>query len=367
MKGLVKYFSIACVFLLLSGSAYALPSLERMAGEMLLVGFRGMTIDKDSPISRDIQQGKVGGVVLFNYDVVLKKYGRNVESPGQLLKLTTDLQGLSSDKLIISIDQEGGRVQRLRAENGFKESMSAQKIGEESSVLVAKEQGQLVGEQLYNFGINVNFAPVVDVNVSPKSPAIGGIERSFSSNPYRVYELAEGFIEGMHSENVLSCIKHFPGHGSSTKDSHLGVTDVTSTWSDAELKPYELLIKNGYADMIMTAHIFNGNLDADYPATLSPLVINGILRQRYGFDSVVISDDLQMKAIAGQFSLREIVRQALLADVDILLFGNNLEYDPLIATKVVPIIVDLVNSGEVKKDKIVKSYLRIQEIKNRLP
>ena len=344
-----------------------LPSLEQMAGQMLLIGFKGDTVNESSPIIKDIRAGRVGGVVLFNYDVLTKTYDRNIKSPEQLRALTADLQGASDQKLIISIDQEGGRVQRLRKETGFIETVSAQEIGDNMSGKFATEQGRIVAKQLAEFGINVNFAPVMDLNVNPKSPAIGALGRSFSEQFCAVYGMADAFIAGMHEADVVACVKHFPGHGSSTSDSHLGVTDVTATWTEDEIIPYQMLVMDGYTDMIMTAHIYNEKLDKQWPATLSSKVVNGLLRKELGFDGVVISDDLQMKAIAGRYSLRTIVKQALLADVDILLFGNNLDYDPEVAAKVVSIIVDLVQSGEIKRDKIVKSYRRIAKIKYRLP
>src|SRR5690606_10098573 len=146
-------------------------------------------------------------------------------------------------------------------------------------------------------GINLNLAPVVDVNVNPDNPVIGQLERSFSGDPDVVTEQAKAFIEAHHEHGVLCTLKHFPGHGSSEADSHLGFVDVTNLWSRQELEPFRNLIDAGLADAIMTAHIFNANWDSEHPATLSRAVITGILREELGYDGVVITDDMQMGAI----------------------------------------------------------------------
>ena len=173
-------------------------------------------------------------------------------------------------------------------------------------------------------------------------------------------------IEAHHDHNVLCTLKHFPGHGNSRADSHLGFVDVTETWQPEELLPYANLIHNGLADAIMTAHIYNARLDAIYPATLSGPIIGGILRHRLGYDGVVISDDMQMRAISKQFDFETAVGLAVIAGVDILAISNNLAYADDWPERTINAIQGLVEEGKVSAERIDQSYQRIQRLKQRL-
>ena len=338
-------------------------SLDEMIGQMLLVGFRGMEADAESSIAQDIKSGRVGGIILFDYDVVNREPVRNIQSAKQVEALVKQLQSYSKIPLLIAIDQEGGRVNRLKTDYGFPPTVSAAYLGKLDNKDSTQAYADRIATTLNNLGINMNFAPVVDLNINPDNPAIGLIERSYSADPMVVTRNAEWAVEAHRQKGVYTALKHFPGHGSAFNDSHLGITDVTKTWQAAELIPYRAMIKTGMIDMIMTAHIFNAKLDSTYPATLSEKVINGLLRKEIGYNGVVISDDLQMKAIADHFGLEEAVKRSLMAGIDILLFGNNLDYDPEIAVKVNKIIKDLVEKGEISKERIQQSYDRIQTLK----
>lgn len=359
-----------CLFLLLMGAVSAQadePSLDVMAGQMIMAGFRGDRVSADSRIIQDITERHLGGVVLFDYDVALGKADRNIKSPQQLETLIDQLQAAApmGMPLLVGIDQEGGKVQRLRRKWGFTETPSAQQLGSEGPQ-ACRTAGGIVGKTLASVGINMDFAPVADVNVNPKSPVIGALGRSFSADPQTVAEDALAFVQGLADHGVIACLKHFPGHGSATADSHLGVTDVTETWTDRELEPYQWLFAQGYEGMVMTAHVFNARLDPDRPATLSKIVIDGVLRRQLGWDGVVITDDMEMKAVSKAYGLRERIRLSILAGADILLFGNNLSYDPAIVEKVHSIIIELVNSGEIESSRIRQSYDRIMNLKQRL-
>ena len=176
-------------------------------------------------------------------------------------------------------------------------------------------------------GINQNLAPVVDLNVNPVSPAIGAYERSFGADVDKVTAHARAFIEAHHAHQVLCTLKHFPGHGSAAGDSHNGFVDVTETWSHEELAPYATLIQAGLADAVMTAHVFNRQWDETDPATLSPAVITGLLREELGYSGVVFSDDMQMGAIQQFYTFEEAIRKALEAGVDVIAIANNSVYD----------------------------------------
>jgi beta-N-acetylhexosaminidase len=342
-------------------------SLEKKIGQMLIIGFRGMEIDEQDQIYDDIASGRIGGVLLFDLDVALGFEPRNIESPQQVMNLNSQLTGLATEHpLLISVDQEGGRVARLKEAYGFPATVSAEYLGTTNNDDTTHFYSRSIAQTLSGHGFNVNLAPVVDVNINPDSPAIGAIGRSFSDDPAIVTHHTGIFIDEHHKENVLTTLKHFPGHGSATDDSHYGVTDVTDTWDEIELIPYQNLIQQGKVDMVMTAHIYNANWDADYPATMSKNVITGILRDQLGFDGVIISDDMNMGAITEYYGLEEAIFRSLDAGVDILLFANNLVYDELIAIKARDIILDLIEEGTITEERIQESYDRIMLLKGKL-
>ncbi|MBX3045276.1 MAG: glycoside hydrolase family 3 protein [Candidatus Kapabacteria bacterium] len=341
--------------------------LDLMIGQMLMIGFRGVDVDETSPIVNDIRAGRVGGVILFDKDVALGYAQRNIVSPEQVEKLNSKLQSYSGTyKLLIAVDQEGGRVARLKTDYGFLQTVTQQYLGTLNNPDTTKFYADRTAETLNNARFNVNFAPVVDLNVNPNSPAIGALERSFSREPHIVISNSEILIKSQKQKKVLSCLKHFPGHGSASADSHLGFTDITNSWSEEELVPYRELIKRNEINMIMTAHVFNSKLDSVYPATLSGSIISGILRGQLGFDGVVVSDDMNMKAISEHYGLEYALEMSIKAGVDVIVFGNNLIYDDEIASKAVNIIKDLVYSGKISKERIKQSYKRIVLLKSKI-
>ncbi len=340
-------------------------SLDKKIGQMIKVGFRGMHAGSESTIAKQIKTGKIGAVVLFDYDVPADTAFRNIRSPDQLRSLTSQLQSYNDIPLIIAIDQEGGRVSRLKEKYGFPSNVSAQYLGEVDNMDSTRYYARRTAQTLKKTGMNVNLAPVVDLNTNPQNPVIGGLERSFSAAPETVTRHAKAVIEEMHKQGIITTLKHFPGHGNSEKDSHKGVVDVTETWEKKELIPYRNLIESGHADIIMTAHIYNARLDSTYPATLSRPIITGILRDSLGFGGVVMSDDLQMGAIRKQYGLEETIRLSVQAGVDILSFANNSVFDPEIGQKAHRIIKDLIEEGTITEERIDSSYARIMKLKKR--
>lgn len=336
--------------------------LDLKIGRMLMVGFRGYSIDESEHIRRDLNEYHLGGVVLFDYDVPRGIPERNVESPQQLKGLVSQLQETANNPLLIAIDQEGGSVARLKPDRGFPMTVPAQHLGEQHHADTTQSYSRKIARTLSELGINVNLAPVVDLNLNPENPIIGKIGRSFSDDPEVVARHAEIFIESHRQYGVMTALKHFPGHGSSKEDSHLGMVDVTELWQEVEVEPYRDLIESGHADMIMTAHIFNELWDTEYPATLSSAVITEILRNELGFEGVVISDDMQMDAIRDHYGLETAIKQAILAGVDILIFANNSIYDPDIVPTAHQIIRRLIDQGEISEERIDESYRRIQNL-----
>lgn len=341
------------------------PPLEEKIGQMLMVGFRGLTADNGSAIAASIADQHIGGVVLFDYDVPTSRAVRNIKSPEQLRQLSRQLQRRAKRPLLIAVDQEGGMVSRLKAKYGFPPTVSARYLGKLNNIDSTRYYARRMAQALHDAGINTNLAPVVDLNINPDNPVIGALERSFSADPEIVTRHARAFIEAFHAAGILTTLKHFPGHGSSRKDSHKGLVDVTDTWQRRELIPYRRLIDSGHADLIMTAHIYNARLDT-VSATLSENVITGMLRDSLGFDGVVISDDLQMGAIRNHYDLKETIRMAIQAGVDMLCFANNSVYDEKIAVKAQRIIHELIDEGAISRERIDRSYRRIMELKERI-
>jgi len=342
------------------------PTLDQMIGEMIILGFRGTEVSDSSKIVQDINEYGIGGVILFDYDVPSKSFPRNILNPEQTKKLIEDLQKLTRSDLFIAVDAEGGYINRLKAEYGFTQIKSAQEMGESDPENTFLEASSL-GVELNFLGFNLNFAPVVDVNINKNNPIIGKLERSFSDDPVKVYQHAGYFIDAMHLSNIITVIKHFPGHGSSTEDSHMGMVDVTDTYNEeAELFPYRKLIESGKTDIIMTAHIINTNIDHNNPATLSSIFLQDILRSDLNYTGVIVSDDMQMGAIVTLFGFEEAIVKAINAGCNLLIFSNNSqEYDENIAQKTVEIIRKAVIEGKIAEEEIISSYNRIKELKEK--
>ncbi|MCG2790752.1 MAG: glycoside hydrolase family 3 protein [Actinomycetia bacterium] len=340
------------------------PTLDKMIGEMIILGFRGTEVSDSSKIVKDINEYNIGGVILFNYDVPSKSFPRNIVDPKQTKKLIEDLKKLTRSDLFIAVDAEGGYVNRLKAEYGFMQIESPQTMGESDPQNTFLKASPL-GIELDYLGFNLNFAPVVDVNINKDNPVIGHIERSFSDDPVKVYEHAGYFIDAMHQYNIITAIKHFPGHGSSTEDSHLGLVDITDTYNEeVELFPYRKLIESSKTDIIMTAHVMNTNIDPDNPATLSSIFLKDILRGRLNYEGLIVSDDMQMGAIATYFGFEEAIVRAINAGCDLLIFSNNNQkYDDDIAQKAVEVIKKAVREGKITEEEISSSYNRIKQLK----
>ncbi|NLO19168.1 MAG: glycoside hydrolase family 3 protein [Ignavibacteria bacterium] len=340
--------------------------LEKKIGQMLLIGFRGLELNDKSAISEDIINERIGGLILFDIDVELGGSKRNIESPSQLRKLIGQIKSYSKTPLFISIDQEGGLVNRLKGEYGFPQTVSQKTLGDLNREDETRYWASITANCLSEMGFNLNFAPAVDLEINPENPVIGKKERSFSSNPEIVTKHAEIIIEGHKKKNIICCIKHFPGHGSSLEDSHFGMVDVSKLWNEIELIPYKKLISLKQVDMIMTAHIFNKNLDEKYPATLSKNILTGMLRESLAFNKVIMTDDLAMKAISQNFGLEKSIELAINAGADILLFANNSGFDQDIAKKAISTIKKLLKAGKISEERIEESFNRIMELKKKM-
>ena len=337
--------------------------LKQLIGQMLIIGFEQSSINDNTPITKYIQEYNIGGVILFDRFYKDRTKVKNIDSPAQLQQLTTRLQNYSQNKLFICVDQEGGKVQRLKSSYGFSSTPSAKELSKQGLEEAQKAYFKMA-DMLYKNGINCNFAPVVDLSINKNNPVIEGLERSYGDSPEEVTKFAQTFLDELEKKDIIGVLKHFPGHGSSKDDSHKGFVDISDTWKEKELQPYKNLIKKQKAKMIMTAHVFNKNLDETYPATLSYKINTELLREKLHFEGVIISDDLQMKAISEHYSLEETVTLSINSGVDLLLFGNQLASQD--TGELVNTIFKQVKNGSIRYKRIIDSNKRIKKLKSSL-
>ena len=276
-------------------------------GQLLFAGFQGTELPRET--AELLAQGRLGGVILFS---------RNIGDPAQVRALTTALHAAAPPDapVLLAIDQEGGRVQRLRAP--WTEWPPMRHLGERDDLEATAAVATAIARELADLGIGLDFAPVVDVDTNPANPVIG--DRSFSRDPSRVSRHAAAFITAMQAAGVAACAKHFPGHGDTLSDSHLELPRLEHDLDrlrEVELPPFRAAIAAGVASM-MTAHVLFPRLDRARPATLAPDVME-LLRGELGYDGVVFSDDLEMKAVADHFQPEPLVRGCLEAGCDAVL------------------------------------------------
>ncbi len=363
----VKSWAVWFVWLLSFGHSFGQPassavgdSLDIKIGQMLLIGFPGSRVDPI--VLEEVRRGKVGSIILFEKNIPPRN------SFVALKKIIWTYQQSAPIPLFICIDQEGGRVNRLKDKYGFPRSITAEAMGRNGTLDSVRFYGEATAATLAGLGINMNFAPVVDLASNPSNPIIARYGRAFSADADSVSLFAREFIKTHRQFNVLTSLKHFPGHGSSRHDTHLGMADVTDTWTQRELEPYRFLIDSGYVDAVMTSHIVNRKLDPDgHPGTLSDDIVDGLLRNSLQFDGVVFTDDMQMHAITKHYGLEDAIRLAIEAGVDIMTFSNNITgSDERTVDRVHSIIRDLVRKGVIPERRIDESFDRIMKLKRRL-
>jgi beta-N-acetylhexosaminidase len=340
-------------------------TLRQKIGRMLIVGFRGTTLAASSPFLRAIAAGELGGVILFDRDQLTARAGRNITSPQQLAALTASIHAAGATaptgRVVVAIDQEGGKVARLNPGDGYPASPSEAYLGTRD-LATTTAAASTTSTQLVEGGIDLNLAPVVDLDIDPTSAAIGALDRSFSADPEVVVAHATAVIAAHHAARVLCAIKHFPGEGSGAGNTDYGAVDVTKTWTQRELVPFQRLIAASAPDAVMVGHIVNGQFDPQHPAALSKATVTGLLRQRLGWSGAVISDDLQASAVTKQFGADEAIALAIEAGVDVLLFANQQVYDPDLVEHVITTVTRFVESGRISEARLDESVARIQEM-----
>lgn len=344
---------ILFILYLLTNITFA-SNLDYKIGQMIIIGFNGNTTHSlgFNKVLKQLKNNEISGVLLFS---------KNIKSKEDLIKMNEKLINNSSLTPFISIDNEGGIVQRY----DFYKHKSAKEVSK-LDVSDTKEEYKKLASAQKELKINLNFAPCVDLEINQDS-IIKKKERSYGVNPETVSKYAEIFIKEHNKIKIATSIKHFPGHGSVSGDTHKGFVDATNTFQKEELIPYYNLEKYSKLNMVMVSHIFNSNIDDKYPASLSEKTIKGMLINEIGFDGIIISDDYDMKAIRDNYSLRDIIVNSINSGINILIFSNNIESkDKNLPKKIRKIIKNEIKLGNIKIEDIDNSYQKIIRLKRRL-
>lgn len=318
--------------------------VQRLAAGLFCVGFPGLSPTAEV---KELQERGVCGVILFR---------RNVESAEQFAALCAELKRSAGRPFLTSVDQEGGRVMRLR--EPFTQVPPMRALGSTGDEALAEEVGAILGRELRAVGIDLDYAPVLDVDTNPANPVIG--DRSLASDPKTVGRLGAAVARGLQREGVAACGKHFPGHGDTAQDSHRDLPRLRHAMDRleaVELPPFAAAIRSGIAS-IMTAHVIFEPLDPRYPATMSRPALDGILRDRMGFDGVVVSDDLEMAAIADHFDLEEVVVRGILAGVDLFLVCHRAE----VQHRAIDLLAAAVERGDVPLSRVLEARRRVDRL-----
>ncbi len=359
----MRTLCLLCIAAICSACSYTPqpPTIEQQAAKLLITGVRGTSLSETNEIRKDIESG-IAGVILFENNIA--KPDVDAAPRSTLTKFIAEMKALRSTPLLVAIDQEGGFVNRLKPKYGFKAMPSQRSVGEVGTEKHAREVSSTIARELMSVGVNLNFSPCVDVEINPECPVIGRFERSFSSDENVVSRLAQIYIEEHHKQGVLTSIKHFPGHGSSLTDSHLGLTDITDTWhEEQELRPYRDIINSSSCDMVMVSHLFNRNIDSDYPATLSRKTIDSLLRGVLRWDGVIVTDDMQMRAIVDHYGFEEAVTLAINAGVDLFIVGGNIRQEEFsVRERFVEVIKNGVKSGSIAHERVEEAARRVENL-----
>jgi beta-N-acetylhexosaminidase len=322
-----------------------MSDLERLAAKTICIGFDGPHLTDDA---RQLLRRGVSSVVLFT---------RNFQSHSQLKDLTVQIKAAVEHPVLIAVDQEGGRVQRFRGD-GFTAIPSMRDIGQLGDVENARAIGKLLARELREVNIDMNFSPVLDVDSNPANPVIGA--RSFSSDPEQVARMGCAMIEGLQSQHCAACGKHFPGHGDTAIDTHLDLPTLAhdlDRLNRIELVPFRAAIDAGVA-AIMSSHIIFQPIDPHWPATLSAAVLDGLLRTQLGFDRVIVSDDMEMKAIADHFGFDDAVVRGTQAGIDLFLVCHS----PALQNQAIETLVRAVETGVIERERLERSAGRLDAL-----
>lgn len=327
-------------------------TLEEKVGQMFIVGFNGYEVDDN--IANLIKNKKAGGVILFS---------KNIDTVDQTKKLIESLNALNGEdkpKLFMSVDEEGGIVSRIPKEMGQFES--AWDVGATGDLNYAFEHGKAIGETIKSLGFNMDFAPVLDVNSNSNNPVIG--IRAFSNDPEIVKTMGTEVYKGLGKSGVLAVGKHFPGHGDTDVDSHFAVPVINKSINELknlELIPFKYAIDNGM-DMIMVSHLYLPQLDSEYVASLSNNIVTKLLREELGFNGVVVTDDMIMEGVKGQYPTAESAVKAIEAGDDLIIVSTGIDDQ----NSAIYGVIEAVRNGIISEKRIDESVYRILRVKNNM-
>lgn len=325
-------------------------SLEEKIGQLFMVGLEEKT---NEDIEKLIQENKIGGVVL---------YRKNYHTYEEMLAYVNNIKMLNNKNSIpifISIDQEGGRVNRMPQE--ILNLKSATKLSNTKNIEIVKESGKIIGEMLNKTGISMDYAPVLDIRKFKEKHAIG--DRCYGENKEDVSKYGIEVMKEMQNKGVIPVIKHFPGHGLTKKDSHFRIPKITQkieVLEKEDMLPFEIAIKEN-AEAIMVGHLIIKDIDKNYPASLSKKVIQKYLIEKYNYKGLIITDDLKMMAIQLHYNMKKAVVKAIEAGNDIIMIG--LSYKKI--NKIIKFIVKEVKNGKIEEERINKSVEKIIQIKEK--
>ena len=349
------------------------PSLSYAVGQMMMVGFDGTEINDDSSIVKEIKDFHIGGVIILtDYEKNGKNYVRNIDNPQQLEKLITSLQAYAKKyndlPLFIAINQEGGLINELGYAKGLylQKNSSQAHLGQLRNSQLIYEQAYGQGKILKTLGFNLNLAPVADLNINPNNPAVGALQRSFGKDASQVSSDLKTTIQAYKTAGVLCTLKHFPGLGSASSNTDYAVTDVSTTWHPDELQPYENLINAGNdCDFIMVTPLINRQLDpAGLPASLSRDIVTNLLRHKLHYRGLVITDDMDAKAIRQFTTVENAITMAVVAGNNIILYGGTQGYDSVQdATILQHTLYTMAQNNPKIKEKVFQSYQKITALK----
>lgn len=326
-------------------------TIDEKIGQLIIAGFDGITVNDE--LQSLISEKYIGGVILFS---------KNVESASQVVALNNEIKEINKankNPIFISVDEEGGIVSRMPSE--MKDIPTNSKIAKYDDENLSYNIGKVIGKEVSSLGFNLNFAPVLDINSNPNNPVIGN--RAFGDNEAIVSKLGIATMKGLKDSNVIASVKHFPGHGDTSVDSHVGLPVVEhdlERLKSFELVPFKKAIDAG-ADMVMVSHIMLPKIDEKEPATLSKTIITDILRKDMNYDGVVVTDDMTMGAIINNYDIGEASVKSINAGVDIVMVCH--QYENVV--KVIDSIKEAVKNGTITEERLDKSVERILKLKDK--
>jgi beta-N-acetylhexosaminidase len=347
---------IGAPYVLRAGAAIA----DSAIGQMFIVGFAGSSAAAAGAqnLARHVASGAVGGVCFLGYNVRSRK---GLESLTRLFA-SAGRHGAP----LITIDQEGGAVQRLGPKLGYPAVPAAKTVAAKHDVKGALAIYAAMARELRDAGFNFNMAPVVDLGFEPRNPVVTKWGRCFGADGATVARYAGACVAAHREAGVLTALKHFPGHGSTLTDSHAKPVDITATWRPEELEPYRQLERAGLIDIVMSGHLAHAKLTGGEPATLSHRAISGLLRGDIGYDGVAMTDDLDMAAIRSRYDLADAVVRAIAAGNDLVLLSNSATPDPDMPVKMAAAVREAIAQGRLAAARIEEAGGRIAALKARL-